>query len=423
MPSRTARALRASLPVGALLAALALPDARASAEPLFGTGAPRFAADVSTRLDETGRPSLEVEIQVPYSELQFVRVAAGYGAALEFVVVVRSGKGEVAGDVWEERFVVGGFEETRNPALRIASDRSFRVPAGRYRVKVQVRDLSGGQQSSAEQPVTVTGLGSATLGLADMVFGLCGGDSSGAPVFQRSASRRYGEDVDRFCVQSSVLDLGTPSTERRYAVRWRIRDESAREVAAAETTLAAAEAHPFLLRPPASRLFLGTYELEIQVREGGRKWSSTGSFEIEAVTAPVGAQWSVLLEILEYVATPSEIEPLRKAKGEAEQAQRWKEFWARRDPTPGTARNESLIEFMRRIRYANSQFQGLGPGWRTDQGHIYIRNGAPDQIEDIPASLTSYPTQIWHYFELNRKYVFIDRDGFGRYVLVSESGP
>jgi len=412
-----------SLQVGAFCAGLALPSGGVSAEPLFGTGAPRFAADVSTHLDDTGRPSIQVEIQVPYPELQFVRVAAGYGAALEFVVVVRSGRSEVAGDVWEERFVVAGFEETRNPSLRIASDRSFRVPAGRYRVKVQVRDGSGGQVSEAEQPVTVVGLGNATLGLADVVFGICGRDSTGAPAFQRSASRRYGEDVDHFCVQSAVLDLSAPATGRRYAVRTRIRDEAGREVAAAETTLAAAEAHPFLLRPPASRLFLGLYEMEIEVREGGRRWSSTGSFEIEAVTAPVGAQWAVLIEILEYVATPSEVEPLRKAKGEVEQSQRWKEFWARRDPTLGTPRNEALIEFMRRIRYANSQFQGLGQGWRTDQGRIYIRNGAPDQIEDAPASLTNYPTQTWHYFQLNRRYVFIDRDGFGRYVLVSESGP
>src|SRR5262249_49837956 len=159
------------------------------------------------------------------------------------------------------------------------------------------------------------------------------------------------------------------------------------------------------------QLFLGTYELELDVQEGKRHWAQTGSFEVEAITTPVGAQWATMLEILEFVANPGDLEPLRKASTPEERTAAWKSFWLRRDPTPGTERNESLIEFMKRIRYANGQFQGLGPGWRTDQGHIYIKYGAPDQIEDIPASLTSYPTQIWHYYQLNRKYTFMDRDG------------
>ena len=131
--------------------------------------------------------------------------------------------------------------------------------------------------------------GNSTLAPADVVFGMCGEDSVGAALsFQRNASRRYGEELDHFCVQSTVLDLSGPPGERHYAVRFRIRDEGGREVATAETSLTGAGTRPFLLRPPVNRLFLGSYEMEIEVREGNRRWSSTGSFEIEAVTTPVG---------------------------------------------------------------------------------------------------------------------------------------
>ena len=59
---------------------------------------------------------------------------------------------------------------------------------------------------------------------------------------------------------------------------------------------------------------------------------------------------------------------------------------------------------------------------RTDQGRVYIRHGAPDQVEDRPATFYDPPYQIWHYYELNRRYVFADREGFGRYELVYPTG-
>jgi hypothetical protein len=72
------------------------------------------------------------------------------------------------------------------------------------------------------------------------------------------------------------------------------------------------------------------------------------------------------------------------------------------------------------VRYANTHFSGqTGAGWRTDQGRVYIRYGAPDQIEDRPATFQEPPLQIWHYFALNQRFVFADREGFGRFELVS----
>lgn len=406
------------------LAGLAAGPRFACADVLFPQTSPRFAADVTPHLNQDGSSSIHVEIQVPYSELEFVRVSAGYGAALEFVAVVRDGHREVGGDVWEERFVVKNFDSTRNATIRIATERTFAVKEGRYRVKVRVHDLNGGRQSEAEAMFEVEGLGGSTLGLTDLVFGACGLDTtSGTEGFLRNASRRYAEELENLCIESAVLDLSGPVTDRRYGLHWRVRDESSNELVSGDTVLVGDQARRFHLRPPVAQLFLGSYEVQIDVQEGKRHWTQSGNFEVEAVTVPVGAAWVTLLEVLEYVATPTELDPLRKASTPEERAHAWKTFWAHRDPTPGTERNETLIEFMRRIKYANAQFQGLGPGWRTDQGHIYIKYGAPDQVEDIPASMTSYPSQIWHYYELNRKYTFIDRDGFGRYVLVSETGP
>ena len=105
-----------------------------------------------------------------------------------------------------------------------------------------------------------------------------------------------------------------------------------------------------------------------------------------------------------------------------QQAAGWEQFWRRRDPTPDTPRNEALIEFIRRVHHAERQFQGFGPGWRSDMGRIYIRYGAPDQVESRAAGTDSPQLEIWYYHNPFRRFVFGDREGFGRYVLLSPAG-
>jgi GWxTD domain-containing protein len=202
-----------------------------------------------------------------------------------------------------------------------------------------------------------------------------------------------------------------------------VRDEDDESRVEGDTVLAAGATRGFLLRPDLSGLSIGSYVLELSVEEGKRRWRTESDFEVEVVSAPQGRDWDTFLEILDYVASRPEMQALRAAQTPAERSRLWDEFWARRDPTPGTSRNEALFEFMRRVRYANTQFAGLGPGWRTDQGRIYIRYGAPDQIEDISATPTSPPLQVWHYLTANRRFVFADRYGFGRYELVSGEEP
>ena len=77
-----------------------------------------------------------------------------------------------------------------------------------------------------------------------------------------------------------------------------------------------------------------------------------------------------------------------------------------------------MLEFLRRVRYADQHFQHFGPGWRSDMGRIYIKFGPPDQIETRAATLQSPPVEVWYYTHPFRQFVFADREGFGRYALV-----
>ena len=54
-------------------------------------------------------------------------------------------------------------------------------------------------------------------------------------------------------------------------------------------------------------------------------------------------------------------------------------FWARRDPTPETARNEFKEAFDKRVREADNKFSNsVNPGSITEMGKVYILMGEPD---------------------------------------------
>ena len=127
-----------------------------------------------------------------------------------------------------------------------------------------------------------------------------------------------------------------------------------------------------------------------------------------------------IVDQLEYIAERDEIELLKKLKEETgdEQHNALYDFWKRRDPTPETDQNEFMIMYYRRIEYANSNFRmGLGKGWRSDQGRIYVIFGPPNEVERFTFESATNPYQVWHYNNISRRFVFVDFDGYGRYQL------
>src|SRR5207302_6089931 len=95
-----------------------------------------------------------------------------------------------------------------------------------------------------------------------------------------------------------------------------------------------------------------------------------------------------------------------------------RQFWARRDPTPGTARNEQQEDFYRRIAEANRRYREGGssavPGWRTDRGRIFIKYGPADEMLERRQAGSTQPYEVWKYTRGRPlKYVFMDVTRFG----------
>lgn len=99
-------------------------------------------------------------------------------------------------------------------------------------------------------------------------------------------------------------------------------------------------------------------------------------------------------------------------------------FWARRDNSEGTPRNEARETFYAKIAQANERFtdrqRGSRSGWRTDMGRIFIRNGEPTETLKRQQVGVSAPYQVWRYAQARDKwFIFIDRTNFGSFELAA----
>lgn len=123
----------------------------------------------------------------------------------------------------------------------------------------------------------------------------------------------------------------------------------------------------------------------------------------------------------QYVATDQEIKTFSQITSEEGRREFVAKFWA--DVEPGRLGRPSItrLAYLQRISVANQRYSAMGrEGWRTDRGRVLVLYADPDEIERVPSSDQSKPYEIWHFYAIENgvDFVFVDRSGFGDYILV-----
>jgi GWxTD domain-containing protein len=95
-----------------------------------------------------------------------------------------------------------------------------------------------------------------------------------------------------------------------------------------------------------------------------------------------------LIEPLAYIATSYDYEQLVKEENKKLANDR---FWLNLGKTTGRAK-ELIRVYYNRVFFANYYFSNTKPGWKTDQGMIYIVYGPPQNMEKTPNS------EKWIYY-------------------------
>lgn len=127
-----------------------------------------------------------------------------------------------------------------------------------------------------------------------------------------------------------------------------------------------------------------------------------------------------LISQLQYIANEKELDNMEKAKTKGEKQKKFIEFWKSKDPSPNTKSNEAMLEYYRRMKYADKQFSTVySKGWKSDMGMVYIIFGNPSNIERHPYEMDAKPYEVWDYYDINRQFIFVDKTGFGDFRLVT----
>jgi len=118
--------------------------------------------------------------------------------------------------------------------------------------------------------------------------------------------------------------------------------------------------------------------------------------------------------------TQDEIRIYKSLQGEELNKEFIEEFWRIRDPFPETEENENMIEFQKRILFANEWFDKLrirrrdyearsARGWQTAKGRIYVILGPPDKVnygegfgplKKFPPRDAIYETWYYTFYDL-----------------------
>jgi GWxTD domain-containing protein len=147
-----------------------------------------------------------------------------------------------------------------------------------------------------------------------------------------------------------------------------------------------------------------------------------------------------LNEDVVYIITDEERSDFKKLTTDQQRDKFITDFWARRNPNPGSLENKFQEEHYRRIAYANEHFAADIQGWRTDRGRTYIMFGPPDRVDKhfsaagsedaidfVGVGSIPYDWELWHYRSIEGvgediDLKFVDTCGCGRFQIPIPKG-
>lgn len=405
---------------------------------------PEFDVDVVGVQGKQGAPETRVDVytKVPYAHLQFIKgnegFTASYEISAEFFTLTAQGKrgNRVQSHVWERTVTTENFAATQSDHVFDPLTQSLTFAPGRYLLEIQLEDRVRGEAFVRELPLLVRPLNK-PIAVSDLILldeydarentitptvgNRIGTDQEHFRLFYEI----YARQPDRISVTREVVRLnksnGPPSAMAAIFGLNKDDDELG------EVSFTRAEMMPvktgrtqLVVEIPMRDLKAGDYLVRVKVSDESNR-------VLDAAEKVVQVHWTGLAEHirnlddaikqLQYIAKDKEVRYILDGRSENERLTRFMAFWKRRDPTPATERNEHMEEYYYRIDYANREYGSLVDGWKTDRGNVMIRFGEPDYVERHPFNYDTKPYEVWYYYRIGRRFIFVDKTGLGDYEL------
>lgn len=405
-------------------------------------------------------------------------------ANAEVTVQLYRGGQKVDEAVWRREHFAATFEDTQSKTLDLSGMVGFDVPPGHYGYRLILKDEQVDQtRQSWLEPLVVPDFGAAVVGTEiaarHVVQGVAGPSASlvalggdlpygEAAVLLVPVGLPAGTDPGAARLQYTLFRQDPEQVREEERARQAARDRQRRapseplvlpgEAAAVRTegepvASGVVEGAAFLpvgsldkaalaegrlqwqaagvpegyLAPidaGSARLPDGAYVLEVRLDAGGASIRQVLRFRTHWRNMPASLYSpEVAIRNLSFIEDRKTIRAMLRGSY-AEQEARIRAYWQERDPSPGTAYNELMAEYYRRIDHAAIAFQtGRFPypdGLETDRARIYVVHGPADQVERIfpPGGGVE---EVWRYAG-GRQFVFWAPSSLDAFVLKSE-GP
>ncbi len=382
---------------------------------------PAFYFDVLNFSDgDSATTRVDVFVQVPFNKIQFVKSENGFRGEYSLTVSFLSEDKSVLlmEKMWNEKVEVTDFNQTMAKSNFNLSLRSFKLKPQSAVVRLVFEDKDSRKTYSFESPFTIRDFNT-PITASDIILITPSTGASKGGKFIPNISRTITNHKIAMPIYYELYCKEARDVSIRYSV---INQESQVILSKTEEKHFNAGKTQAYFTFDSLEYTTGEYYLRVTVLDDNLD-------ELVVLQKKVTSRLPGLSFIIKdldkaidqmvYIATSAELQEIKDGKTYEEKLIRFLNYWKKKDPSAATEENEIFNEYYRRIEFCNKNFSHYMEGWRTDMGMVYVILGAPNNIDRHPFDYNSKPYEVWEYYDLNKKFVFVDATGFGDYRLVT----
>lgn len=355
---------------------------------------------------EIGKGELFLEFTLPYDEIHFIKKDDQFSGRFDVSIMIFEGKKKIVSESWIERLTVNEFKMTNSRKKLIRLKKNYVLAPGKYRLEVLITDLKTQNRRKQVRDIDMSTLSQGSWMCGDLYF------------VKDSSKMTLEEGMP----EAIFVGFTASGIEGQYDFYYTVQDRDETISKAKFEINLVKDKHEYIFPVVTKDLNYNQYYLKLETVIDGQTYMRR---------IPMRVQWSGTnalipnlgdaidqMRYLSYTGyfSAREFKRLQKAVG-GEQQKIFSEIWKKIDPTPQTETNELMNEYYYRVHISNQRFSGHREGWRSDRGMVYILYGEPDAIEEYNMEIDSKPYMIWLYYSVNRRFIFIDKTGFGDYQL------
>ena len=390
------------------------------------SGVPVFYYDISNfAADSSELSRMYISMKVSNDVLQFLKVDNGFEAEYEFSVVILDKDGDqIEGKSFRRKATVQQYEKTNSNQIYQYQHLQFDLKPGKYQVILSLTDMDTKRSSQRKEKVELRNFRKKDLAVSDVLF--VNRNNLNALTLLDLSPQVRGSINDTTKQMFAYFELYSPKTFNAYQLSYSILNFRKKHLLDKTIDVPKTGWRTKVFLPiDIHGLSMARYRLMLDVKGGKKSQKVERIFQVRNFRVPMAiTNLDDAIEQLQYIASRKELNKLRHAPKDQKQKY-FEAFWKAKDPTPGTATNELMDEYYRRVDFANQHFSGFREGWRTDMGMVYILFGPPNDVERQPFNVVAnpyyeteiYAYQIWYYYDINRRFIFADHHGFGDYRL------